>query len=162
MNLITNTEIPAAAPQPAFRPRRCGVCGNADLRFGDVSAFCELSWHGFKGLKGNVPMHSWHCTSCGEILRQATDSWSYDAIAEEAVRAKIAAALREAAERTGMNARQMGALLGVTPEYLSMLASRKKTGSLLLWKALRLLADRPDGAQLLGAPCDRLDPNATT
>ena len=149
MNKMTDTVNPAA--QPAFRPRRCGVCGNAELRFDDVSAFFELSWRGFYGLKGNVPMYSWHCTSCGEILRQATDSWSYDAIAEEAVREKVAAALRDATRRSGMTARQLGTLLGVTPEYLSMLASRKKTGSLLLWKALRLVADRQDGAQLLGA-----------
>ena len=142
---------PVAPPQSSVRPRQCGVCGNAELRFDDVSAFCELSWRGFRGLKGNVPMYSWHCTSCGEILRQAMDAWSYDAIAEVAVREKVAAALRDAALRSGMTARQLGTLLGVTPEYLSMLASRKKTGSLLLWKALRLVADRQDGAQLLGA-----------
>ena len=93
------------------------------------------------------------CGNCGNYAIVDDEAERIDLAMEASVRDQASQFIDIIKSKANINAVKLASLLGVTPEYLSMLSNQKNTPSYRIWNMLKLVSTDPKKLTL------ELDPN---
>jgi hypothetical protein len=83
------------------------------------------------------------CGNCGNYAIIDDEAERIDLAMEASVRDQASQFIYIIKAKAGIKGTNLASLLGVTPEYISMLSNKKNTPSYLIWSMLKLVATYP-------------------
>lgn len=83
------------------------------------------------------------CGNCGNYAIVDDEAERMDLAMEASVRDQASQFIDIIKAKAGIKGTNLASLLGVTPEYISMLSNKKNTPSYLIWSMLKLVATDP-------------------
>lgn len=121
--------------------RRCGDCGHVGFLKKDMAGILSVPHKEFPSVLITQSCLLWVCEKCNEVGLFSGDLKAE--VIEASIREQTAIFLSVALKKTNMKATKLATLLGVTPQYLSMLRNGTKTPGYSIWNTLRMIAEDP-------------------
>jgi hypothetical protein len=131
---------------------RCGECGHLGLEMKNMKGEYRSPWKDFRCVLLSRDLELPRCPHCGNVVFNGTMGDALNQALELSVRDSISALLRQVMSRGELSGKRLSQILGVTPEYFSMLLTGKKTGSFQLAQMLRALCMHPELIEDLEKP----------
>lgn len=122
---------------------RCGECGHRGLVWKDLNSWYEAPIYSFPKVKITKSIKMPTCPKCSNVVIFGNLGENLSVALEQSVCDLTVSIIEETMEKCGLTARKLSKILGVTPEYLSMLQHRKKVASFQLVQLLLVLRDDP-------------------
>ena len=132
---------------------RCGECGEKKFEARNVRGDFYAPWRDFPRAYLTKDLVLPVCGNCGNYAIVDDEAERMDLAMDASVRDQASQFIDIIKSKANINAVKLASLLGITPEYLSMLSNQKNTPSYRIWNMLKLVATDPKKLTL------ELDPN---
>lgn len=136
-----------------FSHAQCGECGERQFIYKNLKDSYKTRWKDFPKITISVDFTAWECQICKNVAFSGSDLDSLDNAANESIRIQASAFIDVIKSRSKITSKKLSTILGVSPEYLSVINSKTKTPSFQLWNLLRVISQDPCGMVA------RFDPN---
>jgi DNA-binding transcriptional regulator YiaG len=122
---------------------RCGECGERKFEQKNVKGQFSTPWRDFPRAFLTQDLHLPVCGNCGNYAIEGDEAEQLDAAIEASVRDQASQFIEVIKAKANITGVKLAKLVGVTPEYLSMLSNHKNTPSYQVWNMLKLIANDP-------------------
>ena len=123
---------------------RCGECGEKKLERVNVNGKFSAPYLDYPRAYLTTDLILPVCQNCGNHGIENNDAENIDHAMEESVRDQASQFLETIKARADVTGMRLAYILGVTPEYISIIQNKKKTPSFHFWNILRYFAKHPD------------------
>ena len=122
---------------------RCGECGERKFEEQNVRGKFSAPWRDFPRAYLTKDLLLPICANCGNYAIVDDEAERMDETMEASVRDQASQFIDIIKSKADVTAVKLASLIGVTPEYISMLSNRKNTPSYQIWNMLKLIATDP-------------------
>ena len=122
---------------------RCGECGKRRFEQQNVKGKFSSPWRDFPRAFLTKDLTILVCNNCGNYAIVGNDAGNVDQAMTASVRNQTAQFIDVIKSKADITSVKLASLVGVTPEYLSMLANEKKTPTYRIWNILKIIARDP-------------------
>ena len=122
---------------------RCGECGHVGLAMKDLAHWYKTPYRDFPNVTITESVEMPVCPECNNVIIPGDRSKFLDKAAETSLDNFVSITLNSVLSLKGMTGRKLAKLVGVTPEYISMILNHKKRASFQLTQLLLLIKLHP-------------------
>ncbi len=123
----------------SIKKLRCGECGHVGLVMKDLANWYRTPYRDFPNVLITEPVEMPVCSKCNNLIIPGDRSKDFDEAIEKSIEKFVTNTLKDILSIGGMTGKKLAKLIGVTPEYISMLLNHKKKASFQLTQLLLLI-----------------------
>jgi DNA-binding transcriptional regulator YiaG len=122
---------------------RCGECGERRFERQNVKGQFSTPWRDFPHAYLTKDLRLLVCGNCANYAIDDDDADQIDLAMDASVRDQTSQFIDVIKSKANITAMKLASLVGITPEYLSMIYNGKRTPSFQVWNLLKLVATDP-------------------
>jgi hypothetical protein len=123
---------------------RCGECGHRGLIEKNVRDWWGFPWKDYPHVKIQVDFNLPVCPCCNNVVIPGNAVHGLDDALEKSILKSISFLLFGIKEKYKMSFKEIGKLIGITPQYMSMIVNEKKIPSYHFVQLLRIILKHPE------------------
>jgi len=122
---------------------RCGECGERKFKRQNVKGKFSAPWRDFPCAYLTKNLDLLICGNCDNYAIIDDDADKMDVAMDASVRDQTSQFIDVIKSKADISSIKLASIIGITPEYLSMIYNAKRTPSFQVWNFLKLVATDP-------------------
>jgi DNA-binding transcriptional regulator YiaG/DNA-directed RNA polymerase subunit RPC12/RpoP len=123
---------------------RCGECGHRGLVERNVRGWWGFPWKDYPYVTVQIDFNLPVCPKCNNVVIPGSAVRGLDDALEKSILKTISSLMLEIRETYHLTFKEIGRLIGVTPQYMSMVFNEKRIPSYHFVQLLRIIRKHPD------------------
>jgi DNA-binding transcriptional regulator YiaG len=122
---------------------RCGECGERKFHRQNVRGKFSTPWRDFPRAYLTKDLSILVCAQCNNYAIAGDDAERMDLAMNASVCDQASQFIEVIKAKANITGIKLASLIGITPEYLSMISNGKRTPSFQVWNLLKIIATDP-------------------